>query len=117
MSLARRRLVYVRPYMTPNTFEGVMNSTLHTLFRRCVLVFFDDILVYSRTLEEHLGHLRQVFTLLDRDKWQLKLSKCRFAQQSISYLGHVVSQQGVATDPSKIEAIRAWPVPADVKQL
>lgn len=101
----------------PNTFQGAMNSTLHPLLRKCVLVFFDDILVYSLTFEDHLKHLRQVFTLLARDRWQLKLTKCSFAQQRIAYLGHVVSSQGVATDPGKIEAIRAWLVPSDVKQL
>lgn len=101
----------------PNTFQGTMNSTLHPLLRHYALVFFDDILAYSRTFEEHLDHLRQVFTLLAQDKWLLKLSKCHFAQQSITYLGHVVSSQGLATDPSKIEAIRDWPAPTDIKQL
>jgi hypothetical protein len=79
--------------------------------------FFDDILIYSLTFEEHLENLRQVFTLLARDRWQLKITKCSFAKQRIAYLGHVVSSQGVATDPGKIEAIRAWPVPSDTKQL
>ena len=55
--------------------------------------------------------------LLSRDQWQVKLSKCRFAQQSIAYLGHVISAAGVATDPSKVESIRKWPVPTDSKQL
>lgn len=75
----------------PNTFQGAMNSTLRPVLRICALVFFDDILIYSRTFEEHLEHLRQVFSLLSQDQWQLKLSKCKFAQQRISYLGHVVS--------------------------
>lgn len=101
----------------PNTFQGAMNTTLQPLLRQCALVFFDDILVYSRTLEEHMHHLRQVLSLLERDKWLLKLSKCRLAQQCISYLGHVVSAAGVATYPMKVAAIRDWPVPADLKQL
>jgi hypothetical protein len=54
---------------------------------------------------------------LAKDKWLVKLSKCRFGQQSISYLGHIVSQSGVATDPAKIDAIKLWPQPTDVKQL
>jgi len=58
-----------------------------------------------------------VLDLLSRDQWQVKLSKCRFAQQSIAYLGHVISATGVATDPSKVESIRKWPVPTDSKQL
>lgn len=101
----------------PNTFQGAMNSTLLPVLRKCALVFFDDILVYSASYDEHLTHLRQVFELLAADQWKLKLSKCRFAQQSISYLGHVISSQGVATDPSKIESVLHWPLPQDVKQL
>lgn len=99
----------------PSTFQDTMNSTLHPLLRKCVLVFFDDILVYSRSFEEHLDHLCQVFSLLAKDQWQLKLIKCKFAKQSISYLGHVVSSRGVSTDPSKIEAISSWPLPEDIK--
>lgn len=90
----------------PNTFQGTMNTTLLPLLHKCALVFFDDILVYSRTLDEHLQHLRQVFTLLAQDQWKVKFSKCRFAQQSITYLGYVVSHQGVSTDPGKIEAVQ-----------
>jgi hypothetical protein len=82
-----------------------------------VIVFFDDILVYITTYEEHLVHLQLVFQWLDRDKWKLKLSKCTFAQRSIAYLGHVISAAGVATDPSKVQVIINWPVPASVKEL
>ena len=100
---------------SPNTFQGAMNTTLHPLLRKCVIVFFDDILVYSSSLEDHIVHLRQVLTLLARDQWQVKLSKCKFVQQSISYLGHVVSAAGVATDPSKVHSISDWPDPKDLK--
>jgi hypothetical protein len=72
---------------SPSTFQGAMNSTLAPLLRKCVLVFFDDILVYSTTLSEHLKHLRQVLQLLAKDQWQVKLSKCSFAPQQLSYLG------------------------------
>lgn len=98
-------------------FQGAMNKTLHLLLRRYVLIFFDDILIYSKTFEDHLVHLHQVLTLLARDKWQVKLSKCRFAQQQVSYLGHVVSSAGVATDPLKIQSIKDWSLPQDAKQL
>lgn len=64
----------------PRTFQGAMNTTLSTLLlRKCVLVFFDDILVYNRTFEEHLCHLREVLLLLQQDHWHIKLSKCHFA--------------------------------------
>lgn len=99
------------------TFQGAMNSTLKPLLRRCAIVFFDDILVYSITFEEHVTYLRQVLELLEKDHWHIKLSKCKFARNEISYLGHVVSAQGVATDPSKIEAVLSWPTPSKVKEL
>jgi hypothetical protein len=101
----------------PGTFQGAMNSTLSPLLRKCVLVFFDDILVYSATLSEHLVHLRQVSQLLAADKWQVKLSKCIFAQQQLSYLGHIISAAGIGTDPSKIAVVQSWPQPANIKDL
>lgn len=78
---------------------------------------FDDILVYNRTWTDHLLHLSQVLQLLQKDQWHIKLSKCAFAQQQISYLGHVISTQGVATDPAKVKAVQAWPVPTNCKEL
>jgi hypothetical protein len=81
------------------------------------LVFFDDILVYSHTWSDHIQHLELVFSLLRADQWQIKLSKCSFAQQEIAYLGHVISARGVATDPSKVDAVTSWPVPANCREL
>uniref|UniRef100_A0A0A8ZHA2 Reverse transcriptase domain-containing protein n=1 Tax=Arundo donax TaxID=35708 RepID=A0A0A8ZHA2_ARUDO len=101
----------------PNTFQNAMNSSLAPLLRKCVLVFFDDILVYSRTYEDHIMHLRLVLELLAKDHWKVKLSKRSFAQRSIAYLGHVISAQGVGTDPNKISAIVNWPTPTNVKEL
>jgi hypothetical protein len=74
-------------------------------------------LVYSRTFEDHLQHLALVFAWLKAYQWKIKLSKCTFAQRSISYLGHIVSEAGVATDPKKVCAISEWPVPTNVKAL
>lgn len=101
----------------PNTFLSAMNDTLAPVLRRCALVFFDDILVYSPTLEAHLQHLSTVLQLLQQDQWKVKLSKCAFAQTSVSYLGHIISGQGVATDPTKLEVIQHWPTPANTKEL
>uniref|UniRef100_A0A8R7TPA7 Reverse transcriptase domain-containing protein n=1 Tax=Triticum urartu TaxID=4572 RepID=A0A8R7TPA7_TRIUA len=85
--------------------------------RECVLSFFDNILVFSKTLQEHAEHLRQVFDLLRRDQWKVKRSKCSFGQQRITYLGHVISADGVTTDPTKIKAVTAWPTPTNVKEV
>lgn len=94
-----------------------MNCTLAPGLRKFVLVFFDDILVYSRTREEHIHHLQQVFEWLSKDQWKLKFTKCKFAQQSISYLGHVISAAGISTDPAKIQAIQNWPTPTCAKDV
>lgn len=101
----------------PATFQGAMNSTLAPLLRQCVIVFSDDILVYSSSYTEHLAHLKLVFQLLSQDHWHIKLSKCHFAKQQISYLGHLISHQGIATDPAKVSAILDWPVPSNLKEL
>lgn len=96
----------------PTTFQSAMNATLAPVLRKFAFVFFDDILI-----EEHVDHLQQVLSLLQTHQWQVKLSKCAFAQSSISYLGHVISGSGVATDPSKIITITQWPVPTNVKEV
>ena len=100
----------------PATFQGAMNKVLAPL-RKCVIVFFDDILVYSGSFQDHIIHLRQVLSLLAAGKWHVKLSKCNFAQRQISYLGHVISDKGVATDATKVEAVLNWPTPSNVKEL
>jgi hypothetical protein len=79
--------------------------------------FFDDILVYSKTWEDHLYHLTQVLQVLAKEEWHIKLSKCAFAQQQIAYLGHIIRCQGVAIDPFKVEDVHNWPVPENCKEL
>jgi hypothetical protein len=101
----------------PATFQHAMNASLAEVLRKFVVVFFDDILIYSPSYTEHLKHLAAVLSILQRDQWQVKFSKCVFAQQQVAYLGHVVSAQGLATDSSKIESIRSWPAPTNLKEL
>jgi hypothetical protein len=99
------------------TFQVAMNTIFAPLLRKCVLVFMDDILVYSKTLEDHIVHLQQVLQILHTNNFLLKLSKCVFTEQSLEYLGHIVSKAGVATEPSKIAAVNNWPTPKNIKQL
>jgi hypothetical protein len=94
-----------------------MNVTLAPGLHKFVLVFFNDIIVYNKTLEEHIHHLWLVFQWLRDDQWKLKLSKCSFARESISYLGHVVSAAGLSTDLSKVQAVVEWPTPITLKEL
>lgn len=101
----------------PGTFQGAMNTGLSPLLRKCVIVFFDDILAYSKSFEEHVVHLKQVLALLAEGQWHVKLSKCKFSQRKISNLGHIVSAEGIATDVAKIEAVLNWPPPTNVKEL
>jgi hypothetical protein len=83
-----------------------------------VLIFFDDILVYSRTLDDHLGHLlRIVLEMMQTQQLYAKESKCRFAVDEIDYLRHLISTHGVRADPSKLDAMVNWPIPTFIKSL
>ncbi|GJX44857.1 ty3-gypsy retrotransposon protein [Tanacetum coccineum] len=99
----------------PSTFQSLMNTVFKPFLRKFTLVFFDDILVYSKTVEEHCVHLQQVLELMRHNKLFAKQSKCTFAVNKVEYLGHVITGEGVATDPSKIEAIKNWPFPSTLK--
>jgi hypothetical protein len=82
-----------------------------------VLVFLDDILIYNTSWEEHIQHLEQVLDTLRAHHLYLKPSKCTFGQDSLEYLGHIISSKGVSTDPSKISAMLHWPAPTTVTEL
>ncbi|OMO55084.1 reverse transcriptase [Corchorus capsularis] len=101
----------------PSTFQAAMNDLFRPHLRKFVLVFFDDILIYSCSKEEHYQHLQLVMELLLTHQFFAKRAKCSFAQSSIDYLGHIISSQGVQVDPSKITAIIDWPLPANIKAL
>ena len=88
-----------------------MNQILQPYLRKFVIVFLDDILIYSNTLEEHAEHLQLVLQTLRENQLYLKLSKCSFAQPKLEYLGHIISSEGVSTDPSKVQAMLHRPTP------
>jgi len=94
-----------------------MNEIFQPYLRRFVIVFFNDILIYSKTLDEHLLHLRTIFDCLLTNQFFLKKTKSTFAQVAIEYLGHIVSRNGVEADPEKLKVMTAWPVPVNIKQL
>ncbi|GMJ07359.1 hypothetical protein HRI_004405100 [Hibiscus trionum] len=89
----------------PSTFQLTMNDIFHPYLRRFVLIFLDDILIYSRDWPTHLHHVRQVLETLKLHGFVAKLFKCVFGQTSIEYLGHVVPREGLAVDSSKMQAI------------
>jgi hypothetical protein len=101
----------------PATFQCLMNEVLNPFLRKFVLVFLDDILIYSPTLAAHKEHLRQVLAKLREHQLFMKLSKCSFAKQELDYLGLIISDQGVATDPTKTAAMLNWPIPTNVTKL
>nr|ABF94845.1 retrotransposon protein, putative, unclassified [Oryza sativa Japonica Group] len=101
----------------PSTFQCLMNSVLAPFIRKFVLVFMDDILVYSPDLDSHLHHLQQVFVILRQHQLFARRSKCSFACTQLEYLGHIISDKGVSTDPEKTAAMLAWPVPTSVTEL
>ena len=101
----------------PSTFQSLMNHIFRPYLRKFILVFFDDILIYSPSLEAHLLHLRTAFETLRQHSLFAKMSKCSFGTREIEYLGHVISKDGVSTDQKKIEAMKGWPTPCNVKQL
>ena len=88
-----------------------MNDVLRPHLRQFVLVFFDDILVYSSSWSEHVRHVRVVLELMRQQQLFLKRSKCSFGEESVTYLGHVISVDGVAMDSQKVLAVVDWPVP------
>ncbi|XP_061344583.1 uncharacterized protein LOC133290508 [Gastrolobium bilobum] len=101
----------------PATFQAAMNHLFRPYLRRFIIVFFDDILVFSRTIDEHVEHLKIALGNLQLDKFLGKLFKCSFDTTSIDYLGHVVSGEGVHADPKKIKAMVDWHTPYNMKQL
>ncbi|KAJ4807007.1 polyprotein [Rhynchospora pubera] len=101
----------------PSTFQKLMNQIFKSYLRKFVLVFFDDILVYSPDEQSHKIHLAKTLELLQQHKLFAKRSKCEFGMLELEYLGHIISQKGIATDPVKIEAMLHWPRPKSVKEL
>ena len=101
----------------PATFQRLMEKCMGELHLQECLVFIDDILIFSRTFEEHLQRLEAVFERLAQHNLKLKPSKCDFFKTSVTYLGHVVSSKGIATDPEKTAAIKNWQPPSNVKEL
>jgi hypothetical protein len=90
----------------PATFQSLMNTILKAYIRKFILVFFDDILIYSSSWAEHLQHVKMVFDLMRANHLCIKLSKCIFGGTTVAYLGHIISTEGVAMDSEKVSAVR-----------
>ncbi|MCI11101.1 Ty3/gypsy retrotransposon protein, partial [Trifolium medium] len=99
----------------PSTFQSLMNDIFRHLLRKNVLVFFDDILIYSKDWKTHLAQLNEVMELLIANSLVVNKKKCFFGQRKVEYLGHMITEEGVSVDPSKVDSVLQWPQPRNVK--
>nr|GEX22430.1 reverse transcriptase domain-containing protein [Tanacetum cinerariifolium] len=101
----------------PAVFMDLMNRVRKPYLDKFVIVFIDDILIYSRNKEEHANHLRIILELLKKEKLYAKFSKCDFWIQSVQFLGHLIDSQELYVDPAKIEAVKNWASPATPNEI
>ncbi|GAA5916771.1 hypothetical protein JCM5296_001318 [Sporobolomyces johnsonii] len=102
---------------TPAAFQNLINDTFRPFLDSFVVVYLDDILVYSKTKEQHEAHVKQVLETMREAKLYAKAEKCTFDDSSTEYLGFIIDRDGVKMDPTKIEAVRSWPLPTNVKEV
>eukprot|EP00873_Tetraselmis_striata_P033022 jgi/Tetstr1/453286/TSEL_040278.t1 len=101
----------------PAGFQTMMNRVLSPYLGKFCVVYLDDVLIYSKTAQEHLEHIRLVLRELQRHHLHIKLSKCSFGRTSVEFLGHIVEAGQIKMDPRKVEAVQQWPVPKTVKDV
>ncbi|GJP43513.1 hypothetical protein CLOM_g2964 [Closterium sp. NIES-68] len=101
----------------PSNFQMTMSQIFCSLLDKCVIVYLDDILIYSETQEQHLKNLEAYFTLLQEHRLLMKKSKSEFLKDSLEFLGHVISTKGVKVDPRKIEIVQGWLPPKNLQEL
>ena len=101
----------------PATFQRVMNRVFAPYIGKFILVYIDDILVFSRTVAEHAKHLRIALQVLREHQLTCKLAKCELNRPQLKFLGHIVGRHGVSVDNEKIEVVRNWPIPRNLKEL
>ncbi|XP_063289915.1 uncharacterized protein LOC134574753 [Pelobates fuscus] len=101
----------------PAVFQDLINDVFWDLLHVCAVVYLDDILIYSPDLKTHHKHVRLVLEKLLQNGLYCKLEKCLFDQTSVQFLGYIISEEGFSMDPSKLEAIKSWPLPQGLKAI
>ena len=101
----------------PATFMSLMNEVLRPFLRQCVIVFLDDILVFSKSWSEHLHHLNQVLQALEKDRLFCNRKKCQFGLSQVRFLGHFATGYSLSPDPEKLQAVANWPIPKSVTDV
>ncbi len=106
-----------RSALPTSVFQSFMNDIFRDMLDRRVLVYVDDILVFSDSFDEHIQHVRAVLKRLMQHQLYVKAEKCEFHQTQVAFLGYVISQEGVAMDDNKVKAVVNWPQPRTLKEL
>ena len=101
----------------PGTFERLMETVLRGMQWERAVLYLDDIIIFSETIEDHMQRVEEILISLKQANLMLKPSKCHFFKRQVEFLGHIVSQKGVETDPKKIKDVKEWPIPRRVKDV
>ena len=101
----------------PSTFMRLMNQVLYPFLNQFIVVYFDDILVYSSSREDHLQHLRKLFQVLTEIELYINPKKCTFLTKEIVFLGFLIKEGKIGIEPKKVEAIQSWPAPTSIKEV
>jgi hypothetical protein len=101
----------------PATFQRLMDRVFYDIKDKYVLVYLDDINIYSSTFEEHMQHLKEVLERFRRANLKLNLDKCHFCKREISFLGHLVNEEGIKPDPTKVDKVKNFPIPTNTTEL
>ena len=102
---------------SPATFQSVMNRIFAPHLHKFVVVYLDDIMIFSDTPDEHIQHIRTVLELLREHRLYAKKEKCTFNRTEVKFLGHLVGREGLRVDPTKVDSVKNWPEPVDVTQV